>query len=518
MILLTVNHTVYEYNEPILLSQAIQKAGLSFSMPCGGKHTCGKCKVTASGLLSEITNEERAFLSNAEIESGVRLACFTYAVGDAEITLTGKREESILTAGKMKDFPLCPLSEGYGIAVDIGTTTVVTYLYRTDRIKPLQIISRHNEQARFGADVISRIGYCNENSVSLPQDTIVTQLNQQIDALCQAEQITTAQIGSAVITANTTMLHLLYGLDPRGIAVSPFTPQSLFGEAISPQKLGLKLPPDCKLYIPRSISSYVGADITCAILASGMTEKNTNSFLVDIGTNGEMALFSNGQLKCCSTAAGPAFEGAGIKMGMPALVGAINKVWEENGILRYTTIGNQPAVGICGSGIIDAIAAFVRCDLIDETGLIQEETQAYAHYIDDGDELGIRIGDSNIVLTQSDLRQIQLAKAAIRAGIDTLLHECGIVAEALDTFYIAGGFGSFIDKRSAAQIGLIPPSAIDRVQVIGNGAGMGATACLLSLEKLTESEQIARSADEVKLSSNPYFMDQYIERMMFEKE
>lgn len=518
MFTVTINNSRYSFTEPVLLSDAIHEAGLSFSMPCGGSHTCGKCKLTAEGALSEMTEEERRHLSDEEVAAGVRLACFTHAVGDARILLAGEKRENILTAGALERFVPDPLEGGYGIAVDIGTTTVVTYLYRSGEFEPARIISRHNDQSRFGADVISRIGYCNENGVSAPQEAIVSQLNDCFAALCAEEGITLRQIGSAVITGNTTMLHLLYGLDPRGIAVAPFTPQSLFGEYVKPERLGLTLPEDCRLYIPRSVSSYVGADITCAILASGMTKKQENGFLVDIGTNGEMALFSGGQLKCCSTAAGPAFEGAGLKMGMSALEGAVNKVWEDNGRLCWTTIGDKPAAGICGSGIIDALAACVRCGLIDETGLIQEDNEKYASCIDDGGEPAIRLGDSGVVLTQADIRKIQLAKAAIRAGIDTLLHECGISADELDTFYIAGGFGSFIDKRSAADIGLIPQSAVDRVKVIGNGAGMGAAACLLSKEKLAQSEAIAASAVETELSGNPYFMDCYIDRMMFEVE
>lgn len=518
MFTLTINEEKFTYAQPVLISDAIHEIGLPFSMPCGGGHTCGKCKVTARGVLSEMTDEERRHLSTDEIAAGIRLACFTYALGDAEILTAEKKQEQILTAGAMEYFRLEPLADGYGIAVDIGTTTVVSYLYRPGNREPAQVVSHHNEQARYGADVISRIGYCNENGVAAPQETIVSQLNKSFSALCNAENISIASVDSAVITGNTTMLHLLFGLEPRGIAVAPFTPKSLFGEFVLPSQLGLCLPDTCRLYVPRSVSSYVGADITCAILASGMTEKKENSFLVDIGTNGEMALFSGGQLKCCSTAAGPAFEGAGIKMGMSALEGAVNKVWEEDGTLKYTTIGEKPAVGICGSGIIDAVAACVRCGLIDETGLIQEDNACYAGCIDDGDEPAIRIGNSGVLLTQADIRKIQLAKSAIRAGIDTLLHECGISAEALDTFYIAGGFGSFIDKQSAADIGLIPPSAVSHVKVIGNGAGMGAAVCLLSKEKLTESEQIAAAAAEVELSGNPYFMDCYIDRMMFETE
>ena len=505
-----------EYMAPVLLADVIHDCNIEFSMPCSGNHTCGKCRVTAAGTLSAVTPAEARFLTAEELADGIRLACFTYAQGDAVLTLRQQGAEQILTTGSMEALTLDPLEKGYGIAVDIGTTTVVSYLYRTDSAQPVQVVSHHNQQSKYGADVISRIEYCNQNGVEEQHRTIIDQLDRSFDELCRREGIAASEVTACVITGNTTMLHLLYGLDPRGIAVAPFTPQSLFGESVSPKRLGLSaLSEGCKLYIPRSVSSYVGADITCAILASGMTAKQENGFIVDIGTNGEMALFAGGQLKCCSTAAGPAFEGAGIKMGMSALEGAVNKVWAEDGTLRYTTIGNAKPAGICGSGIIDAVAAMVNCGLIDETGLINEENEEYASCIGDGAEAEIKIGDSGVVLTQEDIRKIQLAKSAICAGIYTLIHECGITAGEIDTFYIAGGFGSFINKQSAADMGLIPREVAGRVKVIGNGAGMGASAVLLSKEALGQSEQIAAQASDVELSSNAYFMEQYIDCMMF---
>lgn len=504
-----------EYTAPVLLAELLCDCGAEFSMPCGGNHTCGKCRVTATGALSPVTPEEAHFLTAEELAANIRLACFAYAEGDAVLTLRQQGAEQILTAGSLGPLKLDPIEAGYGIAVDIGTTTVAAYLYRTDSVQPLQVVSGRNRQSKYGADVISRIEYSNQNGVSELRHTILEQLGQSFATLCEREGIPMDKIGSCVITGNTTMLHLLCGLDPRGIAVAPFTPQSLFGAFFSPTAAGLRsLPEECKLYLPRSASSYVGADITCAILASGMTGKQENGFLVDIGTNGEMALYANGQLKCCSTAAGPAFEGAGIRMGMPALDGAINKVWTEGATLQYTTIGNAKPIGICGSGIIDAIAAMVKTGLIDETGLIREDNELFASCLGAGDEL--RIGDSGVILTQEDIRKLQLAKSAICAGIHTLLHECGISAEEIDTFYIAGGFGSLIDKRSAADIGLIPREVVDRVRVVGNGAGMGASAILLSKEALRQSESIAVQAEVVELSGNVYFMDRYIDCMMFE--
>ena len=457
-------------------------------------------------------------LTEQELAAGVRLACCTTLHGDAVISLKQQARASILSGGEMADFSPCPTDSGYGIAVDIGTTTVVSYLYAFGSKQPLHTVSRRNSQARFGADVISRIGYCNEHGVSEPKEAIVSQLNDSFSELCRMQGIAVTEIQRAVITGNTTMLHLLCGLDPRGIAAAPFTPQSLFGAFYSPPAIGLHLAESCQLYLPRAVSSYVGADITCALVASGILQGQEHSLLVDIGTNGEMALYANGMLKCCSTAAGPAFEGAGLKMGMPAMEGAVNKVWEENDTLRYTTIGEKPPTGICGSGIIDAVAAFVRCGLIDETGRIVSQSRAYAACICNDEEPAVLIGSSGVVVTQGDIRKIQLAKAAVCAGIDTLLHACNTTAEQIDTLYLAGGFGSFINQQSAADMGLIPKAFANRVKVIGNAAGSGAAMCLLSAAQRTKSEEIAAMAEDIALSGSSYFTDRYIDRMMFETE
>ncbi len=518
MVRVTINGKPMEYQTPVLLSDAIREAGLSLSMPCGGRHSCGKCKVIAQGELTALTDSERLFLSADEIARSVRLACFATAVGDAQVRLFANGAEQIVTAGVTRDYSLSPMASGYGLAVDIGTTTVVSYLYRTDRSRPLQILSRHNAQAGFGADVISRIDYADRNGSNLLHQTIIQQLNEQIDALCRAESIRSTEISSAVITGNTTMLHFFAGLDPHSIAVAPYTPKSLFGEFLSPVQIGLSLSPDCYIYLPRSVSAYVGADITCAVLASGMTTQNQHSLLVDIGTNGEMALFTNGRLLCCSTAAGPAFEGAGIRMGMSALTGAINRVFLQRDQISVTTIGNAPAIGICGSGIIDAVAVLTQIGLVDETGRIDCDHPRFLDWGVEEDEVAVRLGESGVVLTQSDIRQIQLAKAAIRAGVDTLLAEAGLSATDLTCCYLAGGFGSYIDRSSATAIGLLPAVLTERMQAIGNAAGMGATACLLSNEMRVESEQIANAANEVALSTHPYFMEQYVARMLFAKE
>ena len=449
-----------EYNERILLSDALADVGINHDKPCGGKGTCKKCTVVANG--------EKV------------LACMTYAESDTIIDYTTDSEDiQGIVFAKGTDFEKKPLIEsGYGLAVDIGTTTIAGYLYKFPECELAESTGLANLQKAHGADVISRIEYASSGG----SDTLKDELFTQINALANGYNIE-----KYVVTGNTTMLHFLTGLDASGIAVAPFTPKSLFGEWYD------------NIYTPRCISSYVGADITCAIIASGMM-KDKVSFLVDIGTNGEMAVFKDGKLFCCSTAAGPAFEGANISAGMLGTEGAINKVYIEDGKICYTTIGNKKAIGICGTGLIDAVGCMLETGALDESGYLEDDFE---------------IGTSGIFITPADIRQLQLAKSAIRAGIDTLLHKCNVTPNELDSFYIAGGFGSFIDKYSAAKIGLIPKEATEKVKVIGNGAGQGACMLLLNRDMIKMSEEIADNAITIELSTDEFFMNSYMENMFF---
>lgn len=449
-----------EYSQRVLLSDALADAGIHQDKPCGGKGTCKKCTVTANG--------ERV------------LACMTYAESDTIINYTTETEDiqGIVFANEI-NFQKNPLIEnGYGLAVDIGTTTIAGYLYKFPECELIKSTGLSNLQKAHGADVISRIEYASAGGLKALKDELFTQIEKLSDGY---------SIDKYIITGNTTMLHFLRELDPSGIAVVPFTPMSLFGEWYD------------NIYCPRCISSYVGADITTAIIASGMMTDKV-SFLVDIGTNGEMAINKNGELFCCSTAAGPAFEGANISSGMLGVGGAINKVYIENGEVRYTTIDNEKPAGICGTGLIDAVSCMLELGVLDETGYLEEDFE---------------IGTSGIFITPADIRQLQLAKSAIRAGIDTLLNKCGLTCDELDSFYIAGGFGSFIDKDSAAAIGLIPKEATDKVKVIGNGAGRGACMILLNRDLIQKSEELAKRAKTIELSTDEFFMNSYMENMMF---
>lgn len=504
-----------EYSAPITLSQAVRDAGLPFDMPCNGKGTCGKCRVVASGSLSEPDPREEKLLGE-ELKEGVRLACMTKALGDCEITLEQK-DSQILSEGVLPDFQFAPMGEKYGFATDIGTTTVAVYLLDLSDGNCIGKDSFPNPQSSFGADVVSRIQeFLNGNGGEL-QRLITHALSESFQKLCRKHSLCESDIDSMVITGNTTMLYLLCGQSVEPLSHSPFEITEFYGSFLSPDEVGISGFSNAKLYLPRTISAFVGSDITSAILSSNITHSGKVSLLMDIGTNGEMAISDKNKLYCCSTAAGPAFEGAGITMGMAAGSGAIDSVTAKDGILSYTTIKGEKAVGICGSGLIDAIAALLDAGLVDESGCIDEENEAYAAYLTEyQDQPAVRLGDSDVFLTQKDVREIQLAKSALCAGVYSLINAAERSVEEVDELILAGGFGSFINCESAGRIGMIPAELTSKTRAAGNAAGMGAIVALLSQESRDESETTAEQAETLELSTSPYFMDKYVECMMFE--
>lgn len=519
--ILTVNGEKHTAEGGNLLT-ALLEAGAFVDAPCAGKGRCGKCRVMARGELSPPTQAEQKLLSPGELGQGIRLACETVLLGDAAVETLSREDINAQEGGEALSYKTdAPFAQesGVSMAVDIGTTTVVAYFDDMATGKNLYTCSGINGQRVYGADVISRIGACMENAGALEaqQRIIAAQLNTYIAGFTRATGLAAGSIGRAVIAGNTTMQHLLCAINPAGIAVAPFTPASLFGCEQPAAELGINL--NCAVYHARSVSAYVGADITVGLLASGASQSDTPAIYIDIGTNGEMALINGKRLLCCSTAAGPAFEGAHIKYGVGGVAGAIAEVYTEDEAIKYKTIGGLPPIGICGSGIIDAAAVLLKTGGMDETGRIADADEAegfIARYINE-DESEIYLDKAaGISFTQQDVREVQLAKAAIAAGINTLLHEQGLALSDVDKLYIAGGFGSHINKNSACAIGLLPPKLLDKIVFVGNAAGMGARRIALTASGRAESEAIAERAEYVELSGHAFFQDDYIEQMMFD--
>ena len=320
--------------------------------------------------------------------------------------------------------------------------------------------------------------------------------------LCRQAGRETGEIDALVLTGNTAMLHLLCGLDASPLAAAPFQARELFGRPLPAAELELPCAPGAQAYLPRCMSAFVGADITTALLASGICSGRETRMLTDIGTNGEIALWHEGRLSCCSTAAGPAFEGANLSQGMQGAPGAIDHAWAVDGALEVHTIGGAAPKGICGSGVADVLAGLLELGKLDESGLL-----------DDGEEAWPLA--PGVAITQGDVRQVQLAKSAVRAGMETLMARSGLAPEDVVELAIAGGFGSYLSLDSAAAIGLIPPGLKPRCRVLGNAALAGAAMLLHSRPLLAESAALADAAVTADLATDPIFMEQYVEQMMF---
>ncbi|HZJ83079.1 MAG TPA: ASKHA domain-containing protein [Clostridia bacterium] len=422
----------------------------------------------------------------------------------------------------------------YGIAIDIGTTTVVCYLMNLNTGKQVDIISGLNVQKTYGGDVISRIQYTMERSDGLSRlrKGIVDQISELMEQLVHKNNISIDYVYDVVIAGNTIMGHLLLGLPCENIAASPFIPVCTEAMIYSAHELGIKAGMGCRVFILPHISGYVGSDVVAGILSTGMDSSEDLSLIIDIGTNGEIALGDKDGLVCCSTAAGPAFEGANIRHGMGGVSGAINTIMLDEEDIKYTTINNIKPMGICGSGIVDALAVLLDGGIVDETGRIVDEDELETEI---GRKLANRLVDMDgevtfiiaygedtyngepIVMTQKDVREIQLAKAAIAAGVKVLVNKMGKKVDDIVHLYLAGGFGSYIDKRNASRIGLIPSELEGRILAIGNGAGTGAILSLLSIDKYNRASTIKGMAKYVELSSTVEFQTEYVDCMYFEE-
>ena len=456
--------------------------GITASHPCGGRGVCGKCAIRAAGAISPPTP--------AEEKAGTRLSCQITLLGNAEIWLP----EDLGTVETAGSAPVAgtAMAGRFGAAVDIGTTTIALKLYDLKTGTLLGQSGAMNPQRSIAADVMGRIGAAMGGHGPMMQDMVTEIIRELLAKACAKADITTQQMDVLVVVGNTTMLYLLTGRDTTCLSCAPFQADCLFDRMDT--LLGIPV------YYPPCMNAFVGADITCAVLSSGMHLHHETALLCDIGTNGELALWKDGVLYVTSTAAGLAFEGAGISCGCSSIPGAIDRVWAENGRIRIHTIENKPPVGLCGSGLVDAIAAFLETEDIDETGAMEENFLPLAE---------------NIRLLPGDVRAVQLAKGAIAAGIRTLLETAGISENDIETLYIAGGFGSRLNTASAAAIGLIPRELEHRVVVIGNGALSGGAQLLLRQEDISRIRELAQKSRHVNLGGNSLFNRHFMEAMLF---
>ena len=478
-ILIKNEHITLEAQAGENLLAVLRNAGFGPDAPCGGKGTCGKCKVLVNG-------EEK-------------LACRTVIEGDMEVTLPQKKAAAILTGGLTARVQ-ADGTDKYALAFDLGTTTVVAYLMDGASGEVLAKESCVNPQTRYGADVISRIQYAMDSGGEELAQTVRRALAELTERAARKAGIDPREITAVSIVGNTAMHHLMLGIDPKPLTVPPYMPS--VSEAMEMRAEFLPVAETAVLRILPNIAGFVGADTVGCLVATRFDTLKELTLMIDIGTNGEMVLGDENGFIACSTAAGPAFEGARITCGMRGAEGAVDHVQPDGDTVKYTVIGGK-ATGLCGSGLLDLVAALLRMEVIGESGRMEET---------------FTLPGSEVYLTQKDVREVQLAKAAIRAGIELMCQKKGVEPEDIQKVYLAGAFGSFMDPASACAIGMIPPCLIDRIESIGNAAGEGAKLCAVSRGEFTYSKRLAEEAEFLELASMEEFNDCYVDCLMFEEE
>jgi uncharacterized 2Fe-2S/4Fe-4S cluster protein (DUF4445 family) len=437
--------------------------------------------------------------------------------GGWKVTVTILSVTDVLEA--LDIFPGNAVRARYGAAVDIGTTTVVVYLVDLTNGRVIGASSRYNSQAGCGDDVITRIVHAAErNGLRELQDLIVDDINAMLADLAEKNNVSSGMIDYIVVAGNTTMEHLFYGVDPAHIREEPYVPAATFFPPVRGKSVGLSASPQAIIYSMPNVASYVGGDITSGVLVSQIHKRDELSLFIDIGTNGEIVLGNRDWLVTAACSAGPAFEGSGIKFGMRAMEGAIEEVEldPKTHEVNYRVIGDTKPIGICGSGMIDALAEMYLTGVIDQKGKLREELGSKRiRRGENGLEfvLAWRVEsglNKEITLTEADLDNLIRAKAAIYAGFSTLLSHMDMTFADVRTLYIAGGFGRYIDVERAVSIGMLPDLPADRFRFLGNTSIMGAYYGLMCDRLRHEAEEIAKKMTSVELSVSRNFMDEYM--------
>ena len=404
----------------------------------------------------------------------------------------------------------------YGLAVDVGTTTVVVQLIDLRNGKVLGVEGSYNLQSRYGEDVISRMVFaCGRGSLDPVHRAVITNINDLTEAVCQRKQVARRDILGVVAAGNTTMTHFLLGLMPCNIRLEPYVPTATVYPQVMARELGIEINPQGIIEVMPSVASYVGGDIVAGVLATGIADTPEVKCLIDVGTNGEIVIGNNEWLVCCSASAGPAFEGGGARSGMRAARGAIQKIVIENGAVSYETIGKARPRGICGSGLIDAIYEFVRNGIIGPDGTFNPERAGERLIPDDDPRYIIAPAEETedgepVTLSEAEIGNLIKSKGAVFAAIKSLADYVGIPFSALGTIYVAGGFGSSLDIGKAIAIGLLPDVPRERVQFVGNSSVMGARMALISAPAFEKAIGIAKRMTNIELSAYPPFMDEFV--------
>jgi uncharacterized 2Fe-2S/4Fe-4S cluster protein (DUF4445 family) len=577
------------------LFSAAHWIGLPIDSTCGGRGTCGKCKVRVVEGRQDAETADHRLLRAAEIADGWRLSCQARIYEDmtcevpqllrvpkaatmglgrlvildpnvrkvylelAEPTLEDQRSDVMrlkdalteeghdMEAGVpvMRTIPgalrdsgfkvtavlageqLVALEPGdttdvcFGVAFDVGTTTLVGTLMNLRTGMAAGVLSTLNGQAPFGADVISRVshGMNGPDSVLELQSAVVTTMNSILTDLYQQTGVSPDRTYEAVVVGNATMLHLLFGIDPSPLAVMPFTPAFMEPLVVAAREVGLNIHPNGYIQTLPALGAYVGADIVAGVLATSVVREDKLRVFVDVGTNGEIVLGSAERALATAAPAGPAFEGSQIRCGMRATDGAIEGVQLGDGVELQVIGGDIPATGICGSGLVDAVAQLLLVGLLDHSGRMKTAEDVPGHPLRDRliDVDGVRafLLADGVYLTQKDIRELQFAKGSIATGIKVLMDILGVETKDLDEVLLGGSFGSYLNPESAKIIGLVPPVDVDRIIAVGNSAGEGAKIALLSYRERQVAFELPSRIEYVELSGRADFNDAFVSVLGF---
>ena len=515
----------------ISIKDAAKIVDIIIDSPCGGIGKCGKCKVKVIKGTTKPSSFEKKCISNKDIKNGIRLACQTKVSEEMIMTIPDKLDVDLkkMLLSEVKSVKSQKYSDKFGVAIDIGTTTIVGILVDLTTNDTISVAAKDNPQYEHGADVISRINYSinNQNGTKKLQNYIVTAINSIIKRFVKNTGIHSGQIRKMTIAGNTTMQHLFMGINPEKLAIAPYKPtvKGLY-DSVNSFEIGIDIDKNAEIYIIPNISGWIGGDTLSMIFALGFDKSDKIKLAIDIGTNGEIVLGSKERILVTSTAAGPCFEGVNISCGMRASKGAIESVYFTDEGVYCNVIGNVTAKGLCGSGMIDAMAELLKYKIIDDTGRFRNYKELKKELspvlldsvIEDNKRIKFLVYKNsahNIFITQQDIREFQLAKAAICAGIKLLVNELGITVEDIDEVLLAGTFGNYIDKSNAQKVGLIPSVSLEKVKYVGNAACDGARLALVSQKVRNEMEENIKTIEHINLISQKDFQKTFVGAIYF---
>ncbi|MBT4521973.1 MAG: DUF4445 domain-containing protein [Halieaceae bacterium] len=503
---------------------------------CGGASICGTCSVHVVSAPPPAEESDHELLGSQRVAEGWRLACRCYPTEDLLIEIdrsVGIHAMRIETSGLSHVEPqVGAIQQSYGLAIDLGTTTIVCYLVDLSGETGDLVVAFPNPQRLAGADVVSRIAYAHEDKKNLEKlcKLVANQINRRLIYLFEQEGVSGSEITRIIMVGNMTMTHLFQGMDPWALGIAPYQPEQRVWDSQPAAMLFLPLFGTTPIHSFPGIAGHLGGDTVAGLMALNLRESKKTSLFLDLGTNGEIVVVHQGKAHGCTCAAGPAFEGVRISCGIPAVPGAINEVVISGGDIQTTTIEGAPPVGLCGSGLADAIVALLAAGLVDPSGRITPPEQLgedvsadlRARVLTSGRgrkiALGKGVGHHAVEITQLDIREVQLAKGAFRTGIDILCRRVGVEQHCIDQVYIAGGFGNALKPSTLIALGVLPPELQDRIIPAGNVAGVGARAALFSDAADADALDIANWVEHLPLESAPDFSAAFTANLTFPKQ